>query len=61
MFHKKMDISALQQNLKIAAAVLLQWRVQDLAVLCFIGIVDWERRAKGVGFVVYVTCSSGEG
>lgn len=61
MFHRKMDISALQQNLKTAAVVLVRWSVQDLALLCFIGIVDWERRAKGVGFVVYVTCSTGEG
>lgn len=55
-----MNISALQQNLKIAAVVPVQWTVQSLS-LCFIGIVDWERRAKRVRFVVCGTCSSGEG
>lgn len=40
----------MQQNLKIAAVVLVQWTVQAFPLLCFIGIVDWETRSEGLGF-----------
>lgn len=56
-----MDISTLQQNLKIAAAVLVQWTVQAFPLLCFIGIVDWERSAEGVGFVSVALVGVSEG